>query len=81
MNKEIFKEGGNSENIEQEISNLIKEMQDKYGKFFDELSPGDQMTWQELIRFANVEKNQSLKQKEVLLESLKSFVNFLKSEF
>ena len=81
MNKEIFKEGGNSENIEQEISNLIKEMQDKYGKFFDELSSGDQMTWQELLRFANVEKNQSLKQKEVLLESLKSFVNFLKSEF
>ena len=81
MNKEIFKEGGNSENIEQEISNLIKEMQDKYGKFFNELSPGDQMIWQELLRFANVEKNQSLKQKEVLLESLKSFVNFLKSEF
>ena len=79
MVKESFPETPN--NTEEKITELTNTIRDTYGKHYEDLDPNDQMLWNELFRFANVEKGDSAKKREVLVESLTSFLAFLKSEY
>lgn len=79
MEKRFSQESPNA--TEEKISGLTSEIRDNYGRFYDELSKDDQMLWNELFRFANIEKGQSAKERGVLVDSLVSFLNFLESEY
>ncbi|KKT81710.1 MAG: hypothetical protein A3B07_03260 [Candidatus Yonathbacteria bacterium RIFCSPLOWO2_01_FULL_43_27] len=79
MEKEPFEK--TPQGIEQRISDLIREMQEKYSTYYDDLDPADQTTWNELSRFANIEKDQDEKKRIVLEESLISFLDFLQSTY
>jgi hypothetical protein len=79
MVKESFPEAPNE--VEKKIKELTNAIRDTYGKHYDDLDFQDQALWNELFRFANIEKGDSIKQREVLVESLTSFLSFLESEF
>lgn len=79
MEKEPFEK--TPQGVEKRIADLISEMQEKYGTYYDDLDSADQMTWNELSRFANVEKDQDEKKRIVLEESLISFLDFLRSTY
>ena len=79
MEKEPFEKI--PQEVEKRISDLISEMQEKYGTYYDDLNPADQITWNELSRFAHVEKDQDEKKRIILEESLISFLGFLRSTY
>lgn len=79
MVKESFPEAPNE--VEEKIKELTNTIRDTYGKHYDKLNPEDQTLWNELFRFANIEKGDSIKKREVLVESLTSFLAFLESEY
>ena len=67
--------------IEERITKLISEMQEVYGGHYDDLNPEDQVLWNELTRFARIEKEQPEEKRKVVEESIVSFLNFLKSNY
>lgn len=66
---------------EKRISELTSKIRDDYGKFYNELNKDDQILWNELFRFANIEKGQSAKERGVLADTIESFLGFLESEY
>lgn len=79
MVKESFQ--GDPKGVEERVTKLTNTIRDTYGKHYDDLSPEDQTLWNELFRFTNIEKDQPAEDREVLVENLTSFLNFLESEF
>mgnify|MGYP001565951888 CR=1 FL=1 len=79
MVKESFQ--GDPKGVAEKVTELTNTIRDMYGKHYDDLSPKNQTLWNELFRFANIEKDQSAEQREVLTESLTSFLKFLESEY
>ncbi len=79
MVKEFFPETPNG--VEEKIKELTNTIRDMYGKHYDKLDPEDQTLWNEMFRFANIEKGDAIKEREILVESLTSFLVFLESEY
>lgn len=79
MVKESFPE--TPKGVEEQIKELTNTIQNTYGEHYDDLDPEDQMLWNDLLRLANIEKDQLEEDREVLIENLTSFLNFLESEY